>query len=61
MIDVLARMIEGLPATMLRTITWDQGTEMAQHARFTVATGRPVFFCDPHSPWRRGTNENTNG
>lgn len=59
--DVLARMIEHLPATLARTITWDQGTEMASHKAFTVKTGCPVFFCDPHSPWQRGTNENTNG
>ncbi len=59
--DVLAQMIAGLPAELTRTITWDQGSEMARHAAFTVATGCEVFFCDPHSPWQRGTNENTNG
>jgi IS30 family transposase len=59
--DVLAGMIVDLPAALKRTITWDQGTEMAAHAAFTIRTGCPVFFCDPHSPWQRGTNENTNG
>jgi IS30 family transposase len=59
--DAIARTIITLPEALRRSLTWDQGAEMAQHAGLKVDAGVQVYFCDPHSPWQRGTNENTNG
>jgi IS30 family transposase len=59
--DAIASSIAPLPEQLLRSLTWDQGAEMAQHVRLRVDTGLAIYFCDPHSPWQRGTNENTNG
>lgn len=59
--DAITRTIATVPEQLRRSLTWDQGTEMSQHARLRIDTGLHVYFCDPHSPWQRGTNENTNG
>ena len=59
--EAMVTAMADLPETLRRTLTWDQGSEMANHARIAAATGLDIYFCDPHSPWQRGTNENTNG
>ena len=59
--DAIAESIMTLPQQLRRSLTWDQGAEMAQHARLRIHTGLDIWFCDPQSPWQRGTNENTNG
>ena len=59
--DAIAATIATLPEQLRRSLTWDQGAEMAQHVQLRIDTGLQVYFCDPHSPWQRGTNENTNG
>jgi len=59
--DAIATAITTLPEQLRRSLTWDQGSEMAQHAQLRIDAGLQVYFCDPHSPWQRGTNENTNG
>jgi IS30 family transposase len=60
-VSAVAKQVRKLPAELRHSLTWDRGTEMAQHAAFSIATDVKVYFCDPQSPWQRGTNENTNG
>ena len=59
--EALKQSITTLPAQLRRSLIWDQGSEMAEHRRFSLEAGLPVYFCDPRSPWQRGSNENTNG
>lgn len=60
-VNALIRQVHTLPRELYKSLTWDRGTEMADHKRFTLATDIQVYFCDPHNPWQRGSNENTNG
>ncbi len=60
-VSALVRQVRHLPKGLMSSLTWDRGTELAAHKRFTIATKVKVYFCDPQSPWQRGSNENTNG
>ena len=60
-VGALIRQVQNLPQGLMTSLTWDRGTELAYHRKFTVATDVSVYFCDPQSPWQRGSNENTNG
>ena len=60
-VDAFLAELENLPINLKKSLTYDQGSEMAQHERFTMESGMPVYFADPGSPWQRGSNENTNG
>ena len=60
-VDALLREVQRLPTGLMESLTWDRGTELAQHQLFSVVSDVAVYFCDPHSPWQRGSNENTNG
>jgi IS30 family transposase len=59
--DAMITAMNNLPEQLRRSVTWDQGREMSRHQEITLATGMPIYFCDPHSPWQRGSNENVNG
>jgi IS30 family transposase len=59
--DAMIPAIQSLPEHLRRSLTWDQGTELARHKDITIATDLPIYFCEPHKPWQRGSNENTNG
>jgi transposase, IS30 family len=59
--DAMITSMHSLPAALRRSLTWDQGIELGRHSEITIALDMPIYFCDPHSPWQRGSNENTNG
>jgi IS30 family transposase len=61
LVDALIKAVRKLPTALRKSLTWDRGSELSAHAKFTVATDVKVYFCDPYSPWQRGSNENTNG
>lgn len=60
-VEALVKAVRRLPTALRKSLTWDRGSELADHTKFTIATDVKVYFCDPYSPWQRGSNENTNG